>query len=110
MNRRAVLTSLIHFNAPLANLRAALTAFDWDSDPIVTLTRQYVVAILHRLEGGEIDAAAVAEWANLLECRDDVLFEIGREGAVSKAIFVLANPEIHGELHALVAGLLTSLG
>ena len=109
ISRQAILSSLIQFDAPVADLKAALAALSWDADPVVTLTRRDIAAVLERFASRDIDAATVEEWANLVECRDDIDFEAGHEGVVADAIYVLANPELAGRLPATVPDLLFSL-
>jgi hypothetical protein len=109
MSRLAVLSSLIQFDAPLADLRSAPAALDWDSDPVAVLTRRNIVSVLQRFATGEIDADAVEAWANLVECREDIQFEPQHERAVADAIHDLANPILQGRLQAIAADVLARL-
>ena len=110
MDRHAILSSLIQFDAPLAALRAALAQISWDADPVITLTRRDIAAVLTRFKSREIDSAAVEEWANLVECREDIRFEAGHEMIIANAIHDLANPELRGRLAATAPAVLSSLG
>jgi hypothetical protein len=56
LDRQAALSSLIHFDAPVAELKVALASLSWDADPAVTLTRQDVLAVLYRFASCEVDA------------------------------------------------------
>ncbi|MGZ3311581.1 MAG: hypothetical protein ACXU85_18720 [Xanthobacteraceae bacterium] len=98
MSRQAVLSSLIQFDAPIKDLQAKLASFSWDADAVITLMRRDIIAILERFAKCEIDAGAVKEWANLLECREDIRFEPGYEKIIAAAIHDLANPELRGGL------------
>jgi hypothetical protein len=109
MTRQAVLSSLIEFDAPLADLKAALALFSWDADSVCTLTRRHIAAVLERLASREIDAADVEEWADMLECREDIRFEPGHEEMVSKTIFDLANPDLSGPVVATAPAMLANL-
>jgi hypothetical protein len=109
MGRQAILSSLIRFNAPVADLKAALATLSWDADPVITLTRQDIAAVLERFASREINAATVEEWANPVECREDIDFEAGHEEVVADAIYVLANPELAGRLVATASNLMSSL-
>ena len=109
MSRQAILFSLIHLDAPLVDLRAALASISWDTEPVVTLARQEIAAILQRFFRGEIDAAAVEEWANLVESREDIRFEAGHEEAINRAIHDLANPELRGRLATIAPDVLCNL-
>jgi hypothetical protein len=109
MSRPAVLSSLIQFDAPVADIKAAIASYSWDDDPIVTLVRRDIVSVLERFASGEIDAVAVEEWANLVECREDIAFEPGYEETIMAAIFDLANPKLQGRLANLTPDLLSRL-
>jgi hypothetical protein len=99
MNRQAVLSSLIQFSDTITRLKVAIESFPRDVDnPLVTLTRRDVIAILDRFVAGEFNAGVLEEWANLVECREDIEFEPGHAEAVSDAIFQLANPTLCGPL------------
>jgi hypothetical protein len=109
MSRQAILYSLIHLDAPLAGLKAALASISWDAEPIVTLARQDIATVLQRFIRGEIDAVAVEEWANLVEGREDIQFEPGSEEVIADAIHDLANPELRGRLATIAPDVLSSL-
>jgi hypothetical protein len=111
MRRQTAINSLLRFDSPLAELRAALATLDWDWDyaPAGTLTRQHVVAVLQHFESAKLDDAAVEEWANLIECREDIGYEAGFEDALKSAIFDLANPTLQGRLVDIAPGLRNTL-
>src|SRR6266702_15623 len=109
MSRRAVLSSLIQFDAPVADLTSALAALAWDADPVAILTRRDIVSVLQRFVGGKIDADAVEAWGNLVECREDIEFEPWHEEAVADAIHDLANPDLSGRLQAIAPDVLARL-
>jgi hypothetical protein len=109
MSRQSVLSSLVQFDAPLADLKAALALFSWDADPVITLTRRDIAAVLERFTSREIDVATVEEWANLVECREDIRFEPEHEKTIAAAIHDLANPELRGKVMDTAPDLLGSL-
>jgi hypothetical protein len=109
VSREATLSSLIRFDTSLTDLKTALASLPWDADPVVILTRRDIAAVLERHARSEFDAAVVEEWANLLECREDVRFEPGHEETVASAIHDLANPELQGQLQAIAPDLLSTL-
>jgi hypothetical protein len=109
MSRERILSSLVRFDAPIPELRAELGSLNWDSAPLVTLTRRDIVAVLERFSTGEINAPTVEDWANLVECREDIEFEEGYEDVIQAAIHDLANPLLSGELSALAPGILAAL-
>jgi hypothetical protein len=109
MNRRAVLASLIQFDISLSDLRAKLSELSWDSDTVITLKRDDVAAILRRFENGEFDEHAVEAWANLVEVREDIRFELEHEETIATAIHKLANPYLHGQVKDIVSEILVEL-
>jgi hypothetical protein len=109
ISRQSVLSSLVQLDAPLADLKAALALFSWDADPIVTLTRRDIAAVLERFARREIDVAIVEEWANLVECREDIRLEPEYEKTIATAIHDLANPELRGRLVDTAPDLLSRL-
>jgi len=109
MDREAILSSLVRFDTSIEHLRTALGSLDWDADLAVTLERRDIVAVLQRYAAAEIDASTVEDWANLIECREDIQFESGYEEAIAAAIFDLANPVLNGQLQTLLPDILSSL-
>jgi len=110
MNRQAVLSSLIQFNEPVTRLKVALESFPWDVDrPIITVTKDDVMAVLDRFLAGEFTADVLTEWANLLEGREDIQFEPDHAEAISATIFQLANPVLCGPLVTQLPTIISSL-
>jgi hypothetical protein len=93
--RTAALRALIRLERPLGEAIDEVRSFpyDWDGEPLETLTHADLATILRRWRSGELGADNVEGWANALECRDDVQFE-GEQ--VLRAIDVMANPALHG--------------
>jgi hypothetical protein len=101
MSRLAVLRELIEFDKPLKELKKNLLGFDWDfeGEPfIVDVTS--VRKILERFINESYSASEIYEWANLVECREDLEFEESRYQALDSVIEYLANPALHGKLTA----------
>src|ERR1035437_3981961 len=91
-----MLESAVRLDMPLAAPREVLRRFPWDCDaPLVTLQAADVVAVIDRFLDGELSPEQAADWADLLEVRDDVEFGVvaGSPDAVKDAIWLLANPE-----------------
>ncbi|WP_162823664.1 hypothetical protein [Lysobacter sp. TY2-98] len=56
---------------------------------LVTLLPEHIAGVLARFCAGEIAAEDVEDWANAIECREDIALA----GApVERAVFQLANP------------------
>ena len=109
MDPRSTLSSLIAFDRPLVALRFAVEELDPQADVVVALRRQDIAAVLQRFLAGELEAAEVAAWAELVECREDVEFEARHEEAVADALFDLGNPDAAGPLAEIAAEVLERL-
>ncbi|GMO37890.1 hypothetical protein TM233_54540 [Bradyrhizobium sp. TM233] len=48
MSRESILSSLVEFDAPVQQLKAALGTLTWDCAPVVTLMRSHISAVLER--------------------------------------------------------------
>ena len=98
-SRTDLVTALIQGHFPLEPLCAELRTYPWDLDePLVTLRSTHVADILGRFLTGELSAASVTAWAEALELRDDIGFDEAEQSAVGEAVFLLANPDVNGEL------------
>ncbi|WP_106511288.1 hypothetical protein [Allosphingosinicella deserti] len=109
MDRRATLSSLLALDRPLSELNQALDALDWSDQPAETLRRTHLAAVLRRYASAELSAEDVAQWASLVESREDLGFEPRHEEAIADALFDLGNPDLQGDLHDIVDDLLDAL-
>jgi len=92
--RAALLAKVVRYELPLEETLLMLSAFGWDSDQeLYQLSSQDVIALLDRYLEGALTAAQVQHWAELLEMRDDVGFEVKQIDLLKQIIFRLANPE-----------------
>jgi hypothetical protein len=88
-DRTATVTELVAFARPVADILQELAAFGWDShQELTTLQPAHVEAVLNRFLSGELSATEVEDWANAIECRDD----IGFDRVAADAVDELANP------------------
>jgi hypothetical protein len=106
MDRRVILSSLLHFDRSLDELEAAVADLDDDGEPVAILTRKDIATVARRYLAGLLEAGEVERWANLIEGRADIEFEPRHEPAVADAIFDLANPDLQGELADISADVL----
>jgi len=84
---------------PLAEISVQLRAFSWDSnEDLVVLWPAHVVGVLERFLGGELQSHDVHDWADLIECREDIGFDPQHADVLRDVIFQLANPELQGQL------------
>ena len=102
MDRKEILEALIRFESPLPDLTKAVRSLSWDADPVVILRRLDIANVLDRFASGELDATTIEDWANLIECREDIDYEPDHEESVAQAIFDLANPILYGPLEITV--------
>ena len=100
MSQQAMVSSLTRLDVPIADLKIALATLSWDAG---------IAAVLERFVNGDIQAAIAEEWANLVECREDIGFEVGYEEVVADAIYILANPKLAGQLAAITPVFLSSI-
>ena len=102
----AALRELVAYRLPVDGTLAKLAAFGWDAPaPLFTLTTADVLQVLQRFLTGELSAEQVTDWADLIECREDIaLPRLPLD--LSQVIFRLANPNLQGPVtHALATEL-----
>jgi hypothetical protein len=93
LDRAGLLAELLGYERPLPDVLAALAAYGWDSDePLVELKTSHIRHALDRYIRTELSAAQVEEWANAIECREDIAYE--PSSLAGDTIFELANPEL----------------
>lgn len=89
--RRALLADLVEWAQPVAELRSRLARLPWDVEqPLVTIARGHVEAAVERVRRGRATLTGLFEWADALECRDD----IACSDEVREMVHVLANPTL----------------
>jgi hypothetical protein len=101
--RQEVLQALLAAQRPLEDVAKQLASFEWDSDELVELRAEHVVAVLERFLRGDLRAEDVHMWADLVEGRDDIGLEQAHQEALKQAIFQLATPELEGPLGEAMA-------
>ncbi|WP_409523498.1 hypothetical protein [Nitrincola sp. MINF-07-Sa-05] len=99
MSRVKVLTDLLEFSKPIGMLSDNLSTLDWDYEgaPLIIYSSQ-VKNVIERFFSGEITAKELEEWANLIECREDLDFEDEKREELENVINCLANPALEGEI------------
>ncbi|WP_103633783.1 hypothetical protein [Campylobacter concisus] len=91
-----ILLDLIHFKNNIDTLRNMLSQIGFDSETeLVSMSRDNIVEILQRSLDKKISFLELEEWANLIECREDIGFE---DEKTQEMIFKLANPYLYGKL------------
>lgn len=97
--RMDTLKSLVSLTKSLDEISSNLAMFDWDyeGEPLV-VTPPQVIEVLQLYISGGMGADALEQWANILECREDIAFEKNGEGELENVIYCLANPELEGDI------------
>lgn len=94
-DRLKVVKSLIELSQPLDSVAEQLHGFKWDYEGApVELNSHHLVKVLSAFLDGKMSAADVEEWANLVECREDISFEDTSKEWIDQVIHELANPAI----------------
>ena len=92
-----ILLDLVHFKNNIDTLRNMLSQIGFDSETeLVYMSRDDMVEILQRSLDKKISFLELEEWANLIECREDIGFE---DKKTQEMVFKLANPYLYGELY-----------
>jgi hypothetical protein len=94
--RTAALQALIAYRLPIEPVLCALASFGWDcEEPLVTLSPEAFLRVLERCLSGELSLEQLTDWADLVECREDITLPTEPQD-MSKLIFRLANPNLEG--------------
>lgn len=98
-SRSQLLESLLACDRDLENILLALNELGWDSEEsLAVLNRQHIISILNRYLNTELSCLAVENWANAVECREDISYEKNFETIIDRVIQELANPLIYHPL------------
>ena len=102
-SRTTVLRSLLEYELPIEPTLAELAAFGWDAEePSAHLSSKHIVKVLERYLSGNLTAEQVTDWADLVECREDIGTENNGSG-LAEIIFRLANPNLSEAITPSVA-------
>jgi hypothetical protein len=106
-NRLDLISSLLELSISLDELTKELNKFPWDYDGKgVELTRIHLSRILERYLKDELSENEIEQWANMIECREDICFEKGFERHIDKILHELANPILFEPLNKGLAQIL----
>jgi len=99
--REELIRKIIAFEDEIDQHIKEISEYDWDSDvELVILSKSDMENILQKFNAGEISKRQLDEWANFIECRDDMGFEEPRRETLREIIHWLANPDLGYELDA----------
>lgn len=91
-----ILLNLIHFKMDISTLKERIKKMNFDSDTeLVIITRHIIKDVLKKALNNEISFSELEEWANLIECREDIGFE---NNIIQEVIFRIANPYLYGDI------------
>ena len=97
--RQQVLQDSVTFSQPLDVLSQALSRFEWDYEgESVIIEPFHLVSVLNRFLSNQLEAQHIENWANIIECREDLDYETSNQEQLEQVIYELANPEIEGPL------------
>ena len=95
-NRKDILNDLINLKSNLTELQEELSQYTWDIEiPVLIINKKDFTNVLQKCIDGKLTFLEIENWANAIECRDDLGFE---DNNMQEIIFDLANPDINGEI------------
>ena len=95
-HKTSILLDLVHFTNNIDTLKNMLSQIGFDSETeLVSMSRDDMAEILQRSLDKKISFLELEDWANLIECREDIGFE---DEKTQEMIFKLANPYLYGKL------------
>jgi hypothetical protein len=95
-NRRDILKDLVLLRGNIEVLEKELSQYPWDIEkPLLKINTDDLINVLKRSLNNEINFETLTNWANIIECREDLDFP---NDEIKEIIFELANPEINGEM------------
>ena len=102
-DRLEAVNALLTLSESLDSVVRQLSQFEWDyeSSPVI-LHSSHVIAALERFLSGELTAYEIEDWANLVECREDIEYAGMNQTLLEEAVFSLANPTLEGQLSSQV--------
>ncbi len=94
--RIVILEELVKFASNINELVDELSRFPWDCDePVIIITVKNILLIMDRFIAGEISVDTLENWANAIECREDIGFENEK---LQELIVRLANPVLYEQI------------
>ena len=94
-----MLLDQIRLRVPVADASGRVSALPWDSDRrLATVHLVDAIRVRGAYVSGSLTESEVEEWAETLDCREDVGYEEGAWDLLRELVFVLSSPEINGRL------------
>ena len=93
------LKALANLDQPLSTILPILKTFPWDNNQaIITLKKEHLIHILNQYLNHSLSAIDLENWANAIECREDISYETEGEDFINDIIFDLANPILNAPI------------
>ncbi len=97
--RKKLLENLVKFNRDLCYLKNELKKHPWDIEfPLYMVENKHLKSVLERAINSEINLQSIEDWANIIECREDLEYQ---NEITHEIIDKLANPILFGNLSRL---------
>ncbi|WP_017808879.1 hypothetical protein [Leptospira alstonii] len=94
-NRHATILKLINFEDSTEKLKNSLKSFAWDyEEPCAELNCEHLRKVIQRYLDGNLTSYDIEEWANLIEGREDITFDLPKKVLLQDIVHELANPEL----------------
>jgi thioester reductase-like protein len=95
-NRTEILKDLILLQADINDLEKELSQYPWDAEePLLKVSKVDFIFVFQKCIDNEISFDELLNWANAIECRDDLDFA---NEEMQEIVFELASPEINREI------------
>ena len=102
-DRTELVAALLECQEGAHSLVEELRIYGWDSDiELVTLMPKHVINVLRQYLSGKLSASQVRDWANAIECREDIGMLPDHKKTLDEMVFWLANPEINFPIDTLL--------
>lgn len=97
--RHLIILKLINFDASIRELKDLLRSFVWDYEgSCAELNCEHICKVIRRYLNSDLTKHDIEEWANLIEAREDITFELSKKSLLQNVIHELANPKLSTEL------------
>ena len=95
MDRAEALNQIVTFGPERKRAIAVLASYDYDSEnELFEISQSVLINVLEKYLLDEITVEELENWANFVECRDDLNYE-----KFEANIYSLANPYLVGEIN-----------
>ena len=96
LEKRNILEKVILFQDKIYNLKILLNRLPWDSkEDIFIINKSTLLQILQKFLDENTNIQEIEEWANLLECREDIGYT---NSCLKDIIDEFANPIVYGDI------------